>query len=326
MDSNQNISRLIWADLLRIIAIFAVICQHYCPAYYGSHLLATIIGVTICDWCIPVFVMLSGMFSLSPNKQFPLQKRLLRLVVALCFWSIAYGINYFVIQNHGSYTISSIIQPIFWKRLPWYHLWFVYMFLGLYLLTPVIRSWIAHASQKNILYFLLLCFAFNCITWINQFLPSPLHHLLPVLSAFVGYYVLGYYLSTLTITKQHRIIIYIASIAACAGIVISNQLFKLTAHTLIVNESPLTAIMSIGVFVAFKHKHFNNKWSNFSRISLLVFGIYLVHDFFIQYLHIGLFSDIILLNIFINALSTLLISAIIIFLIRKIPFVGKLIT
>lgn len=326
MEYHPSISRIIWADLLRIFAIFAVICQHYCPAYYGSHLLATNILVTICDWCIPVFVMLSGMFSLSPDKQFPFQKRLLRLVVALCFWSIVYGINYFVIQNHSSYTITSIIQPIFWKRLPWYHLWFVYMLLGLYLLTPVIRSWIEHASKQNILYFLLLCFAFNCVTWINQFLPSPLHHLLPALSAFVGYYVLGYYLSTLTITKQHRIIIYIASIAACAGIAISNQLLKLTAHTLIVNENPLTAIMSIGVFVAFKNIHFNTKWNNFSRISLLVFGIYLVHDLFIQYLHINLFSDIIPLNIFINALSNLIISAFIIFLIRKVPFVGKLIT
>lgn len=319
----MDASRYIWADFLRIIAIFAVIIQHYCPAYYESYPIETNIMVTLCDWCVPVFVMLSGMFSISPEKSFDLKKRFGHLLIALCFWSIAYGINCYVIQDHSPYTILSIIQPIFWKRLPWYHLWFIYMILGLYLLTPIIRTWVASASKRNILFFLILCFTFNSITWVNQFLPYPLHHLLPTISVFVGYYVLGYLLSIVTIAKRYRVIIYCASVAAYIGVVLTNQFFNINAHTLIVNENPLTAIMSIGIFIAVKNARFAPKWSEISKISCLVFGIYLVHDFIIQYIHISLLSCFISVNIIINALSNLLLSALIVYVIKKIPLVGK---
>lgn len=322
----SNKKHIIWADLLRVLAILGVVYRHYCPAYYDTHPLTTNILVSMGDWCVPVFLMLSGMFALSSEKVFRLKKRLIHIFTALCFWGILYGVNYFVIQKQESYTWLSIVQPLFWKRLPWYHLWFLYLIMGLYLLTPVLRSWLANASKKNVLYFLILCFAFSSVTYVNQFLPSPIHHLLPELSAFVGYYVLGYYLTTVSIGKRNRIILYVLSVLSCVCIILINCWYKVDAHTFKLYENPFTALMSVGLFVAFQQINFSEKWRKIAVLAELVFGIYLMHDLFIQYVHIPLFENVLPINILVNALCNFSLCAVLTWLIRKVPYVGKYIT
>ena len=319
-------SHIIWADLLRVLAIVGVVYRYYCPAYYDTNPLTTNILVSMEDWCVPVFLMLSGMFALPSDKVFRLKKRLIHIVIALCFWGILYGVNFFVIQSHGSYSLLSIVQPLFWKRLPWYHLWFLYLIMGLYLLTPVLRSWLAHASRKNILYFLILCFAFSSVTYVNQFLPAHIHHLLPEMSAFIGYYVLGYYLSSVSICIRSRAILYGLAVLSCLCIILINYYYKVDAHTFNVYENPFTAFMSAGLFVAFQHIIFSERWRKFTVLAELVFGIYLMHDLFIQYVHIQLFDNVLPINILVNALCNFSLCAVLTWLIRKVPFVGKYIT
>ena len=323
---SENKRHIIWADLLRVFAIFGVVYQHYCPAYYDTNPLETNILVSLGDWCVPVFLMLSGMFALAPEKQFRLKKRLVHIVSALCFWGIIYGVNYFVIQSHGSYTLMSIVQPLFWKRLPWYHLWFLYLIMGLYLLTPVLRSWLQTASKKNVLYFLLLCFAFSSVTYANQFLPSQIHHLLPDLPAFIGYYVLGYYLSSISINKKIRIPLYILAVLSCVCIILINYFYKVDAHTFKIYENPFTATMSVGIFVAFKHINFSEWWRKIAMLAELVFGVYLMHDLFIQYVHIPLFDNLLPVHILVNAICNFSLCAVLTWLIRKVPYVGKYLT
>ncbi len=281
---SDNNKHIIWADLLRVLAILGIVYGHYCPPYYDTHPLTTNIIVSMGDhWCIPVFLMLSGMFALPSEKVFRLKERLIHISAALCFWGILYGVNFFVIQKHGTYTVMSIVQPLFWKRLPWYHLWFLYLIMGLYLLSPVLRCWLANASQKNVLFFLILCFAFSSVTYVNQFLPYQIHHLLPELSAFIGYYVLGYYLSKVSMCKRDRIILYVLSFLSCACIILINHYFKVHAHTFNMHENPFTAMMSVGIFVAFQHINFSERWRRIAVLAELVFGVYLMHDLFIQY-------------------------------------------
>ena len=326
------VNRYYWADILRIGAIFAVIIQHLSPALYNTYYMESNILVSITDWCVPIFVMLSGMFTLTPEKDLPNKKlihKILHLVVALCFWSIIYGIFYYnTIQHDGSYTVMSIIGPIVWKRLPWYHLWFLYMIIGLYILTPLLRSWIKNASNNNIKYFLLLCFLFNTITYINHFLPAKIHHLLPSISAFVGYYVLGYYLSKVTIKRTYRYILYTLSAISCFFIIFTNQMTGEYPHSYDINSSPLVAIMSMGVFVGVMNLPTSFKCNSMllSALSSLTLGIYLVHDMFIQYIRVPSIIDSALGTTILNAAVIFILSAIVAFLLQKIPIVGKYIT
>lgn len=222
----------------------------------------------------------------------------------------------------------SIIGPIVWKRFPWYHLWFLYMIIGLYILTPLLRSWIKNASNNNIKYFLLLCFLFNTITYINHFLPSKIHHLLPSISAFVGYYVLGYYLSKVTIKRTSRYILYALSAISCFFIIFTNLITGEHPHSYDINSSPLVAIMSMGVFVGVMNIPTSFKCNSMllAAISNLTLGIYLVHDMFIQYIRVPFIIDSAWGTTILNAAVIFILSAIVAFLLQKIPIVGKYIT
>lgn len=271
------------------------------------------------------------MFTLAPEKDLPNKKlihKILHLAVALCFWSIVYGIFYYTIQHDGSYTVMSIIGPIVWKRLPWYHLWFLYMIIGLYILTPLLRSWIKNASNNNIKYFLLLCLLFNTITWINHFLPAKIHHLLPSISAFVGYYVLGYYLSKVTIKRTSRHILYTLSVISCFFIIFTNQITGEQPHSYDINSCPLVAIMSMGVFVGMMNLPISLKCNSklLATLSSLTLGIYLVHDIFIHLIRIPYILDFAWGTIILKAVVIYILSAIVTFLLQRIPIIGKYIT
>ena len=84
--------RLAYADLLRCAAMLAVIVVHVS----GGSLEAAAVGSPafqvlnlydgLAHWCVPVFVMLSGMFLLDPGHSLPLSKlffgHILRIAVA----------------------------------------------------------------------------------------------------------------------------------------------------------------------------------------------------------------------------------------------------
>jgi surface polysaccharide O-acyltransferase-like enzyme len=46
---------------------------------------------------------------------------------------------------------------------PYYHFWYLYILIGLYLLTPIIRILVAHANSKVIQYFLIIWFVGTAI-------------------------------------------------------------------------------------------------------------------------------------------------------------------
>ena len=88
--------RLAYADLLRCTAMLAVIVVHIT----GGALEASPVGTPdfmvlnvydgLTHWCVPVFVMLSGMFLLDPKHSLPPSKlffgHMLRLAAALAVW------------------------------------------------------------------------------------------------------------------------------------------------------------------------------------------------------------------------------------------------
>ena len=41
---------------------------------------------------------------------------------------------------------------------PYYQFWYLYMLMGLYLLTPILRILVAHADRKIMKYFVILWF------------------------------------------------------------------------------------------------------------------------------------------------------------------------
>ena len=61
-----------------------------------------------------------------------------------------------------------------------FHLWFLYLITGLYLITPILRVLVAQASRKDLLYLLTLWFLVSSVFpfwegWDKLFWHSGLH-------------------------------------------------------------------------------------------------------------------------------------------------------
>lgn len=144
---------------------------------------------------VPVFVMLSGFLLLG--KDYPLvdflQRRFSRVVVPALFWMVIYSI-YGHIANNSPATFWDMIHNIIVRPVH-YHLWFIYLIIGLYLAYPILRPWVRNAGEQDFWYFFIMCIIG---AWLNKimivFFQLPIGVYFELFTNNCGYFVLGYYL------------------------------------------------------------------------------------------------------------------------------------
>ncbi len=165
--------------------------------------------------------------------------------------------------------------------MPWYHLWFVYMILALYLLVPIIRVFLKSASLKQIQYFILLTLVASAIEYWNAFFPT-LNFSLNGMGGYVGYFVLGYYLRKYDCSVRLRRVVYLLAVFSIIWMVVLNWIKEVPPHTYPCYTSPFVTVLAVAVFLVFKTNCCIRTNNRIAKLSNLVFGIYLVHDLFIQ--------------------------------------------
>ena len=81
------------------------------------------------------------------------------------------------------------------------HLWYIYMLIGLYLVTPIISPWLQQASKRELEGYLGLWIITTFLPYIHLVYPEVLGEafwndtpLLYYFTGFIGYFILGYYL------------------------------------------------------------------------------------------------------------------------------------
>ena len=81
--------RLAYAELLRVVAMLAVIVLHVSGGWLESLPVGTTdwhalnMWDSLCRWCVPVFVMCSGMFLLDPQKALSWPSLFLRYILRM---------------------------------------------------------------------------------------------------------------------------------------------------------------------------------------------------------------------------------------------------
>ena len=176
MTSKNIKTYLPWIDLLRILACFMVLISHSCDAFVGtfdnsSTFHQGVFWGSIVRACVPLFAMMSGilLFPVQTDVATFYKKRIGRIIIPLIFWSIVLPITFFVYLNFikssnsalidmNNFTIQAtsikIYTAIFNFNYDTTPLWYMYMLIGLYLIIPIIGSWLNQASKKDIQYFL----------------------------------------------------------------------------------------------------------------------------------------------------------------------------
>jgi surface polysaccharide O-acyltransferase-like enzyme len=330
-----------WITNLRVLATFSVIVLHVTAGIlhkYGSATNFNWMVGNIYDsavrFCVPVFLMLTGTLLLGKEIEINdfLKKRFSRILVPFIFWSCIYIVIKLKTrwQSGEDMSIISLAEYIFiqFRDGAALHLWYVYMVLGIYLFIPVLNKWVMSSTEKELLYFIFI-WLFVLIINIPQ-----LVFIKPVIdfsyfSGFIGYPVLGYYLSRFFNYKNTRGFALLFIIAGISVTITGTWL--LTKRDSVFNESfynylsPNVLLASAGIFLFFKSfENRNNKLNpviNF--IAAYSYGIYLSHILVLFYL-----SKIGIGPLFINPIAGILVTSIlcllassgIVYLINKLPY------
>ena len=202
-------------DLIRTVAIVLVILLHASTEPYANVELMSPQGVqiwwasniydSIARVCIPLFVMLAGALLLQPSKaDEPIRvfykKRWARIGLPVIFWSILYFAWSFLVDGK-TFNVDSVIQGVLTG--PYYQFWFVYLLIGLYILTPILRVFMKHASNRILKYALLVWFIGTAVMPLLTLLGSYyLNANFFVFTGWIGYFVLGAYLLKVRVARK----------------------------------------------------------------------------------------------------------------------------
>jgi len=169
-----------------------------------------------------LFVMISGLLLLAHNKEESavsfFRKRFLRIVVPFLAW----GTVYFFWKTHAVTSFSTILQLAkeFITGPVYYHLWFIYTIMGIYLAVPVFRVYVKYASRANQAYLLTLWFIGTAVyPLIRHYAGFSIGIPIMVAGGFLGVFLLGNFLRDFSIKKsavKYLILVMFACLAFTA--------------------------------------------------------------------------------------------------------------
>jgi len=176
--SKKKSNRVIYFDILNIIAIIAVIAMHCNSIVHGkpnsTAWITSLIIECMCYFAVPLFCMLSGATLMNYREKYDtktfFKKRLLKVAIPFIFWAIIM----FVWKIHiGWINIQSINTPIkfinaFFANKEEATYYFMFIILGLYLTMPLLSLLAKKEYTKQLWFVVLLYFIFNA------FLPNIL--------------------------------------------------------------------------------------------------------------------------------------------------------
>jgi len=263
-------------DILRIFAFVFIVMLHTLNRQYG--LTVWMSGYAVISIGVNLFIMISGYLLLDRTetvKEF-FRKRFFSILPLF----IIFNIIYIYFYNHSFITIKKISAP---------HFWYIYMILGLYLLTPWLRKILQYA-EKETFYVVVLWFLCNVFNPYMQFfrLPKiPFSHF-PI-TGFIGYYMLGYYL------KKYRYKLEKIPFICVIGVYITGFFISVisTKYVLVTTGNRIsdffdknslgTFFMSISFFVFWIKFNFKNRNKVIRMISDSTYFAYLIHIIILHY-------------------------------------------
>jgi len=296
--STQNKERtsIPWVDFMRFLGAFLVVLAHIenwgaGPAWVKNFY------YTISRVGVPLFFLISGYLLLSKQEDLLtfFRKRASRIVIPFLVWSIIYDV-----QNSDAFAGGIMLEGIlklFIRILRGpreTHLWFFYSLIGLYLLTPILRVFVAKARNSEILYYIALWFiAMPILFIVEAFTPLKNGFEIYYTGGYVGYFLLGHLLGGLETRAP--------LLRAALGLFIISFIFTFAVFhlNLFPQENELVfrsypslniVLMSLGAFVLIKaagEKISPRAARISSEASQVSFGVYLIHPIIYAWIALG---------------------------------------
>ena len=319
-----------WIDMLRVAACILVVFAHCCDpfvAHFDANREMFLTGVfagSLARPCVPLFAMMTAALLLPIGEGTTLnsfyKKRIGRIIPPLVFWSIALPLIaffYFTVMNPetanpqlsvADYTAGTLAQRlytfIFNFNFDTTPLWYLYMLIGLYIIMPIINSWLVQATQKEIKTLLHIWIFTLFLPYIKMVAPLlgytgnyghmglfgecdwNVYGTFYYISGFIGYLILAYYLKKYPLNWNWKKMTAICIPMFAVGYAITSVGYIVTNEYFPGNYAYLEILwyfaginvfmMTFPVFITIQKLNTRpRKW--LSQATKLTFGVYLCH-------------------------------------------------
>lgn len=142
-----------YIDVLRCLATIAVVFYH-CGPDSSSGILSYQLIELLLNWCVPIFLMITGSIFLCDDKEYTITemwKRTARFLGIIVVWGLVYNVISLTLIEGFSFKIipKSLIMIICADTTYAYQFWYLYLLVGLYLVLPIIKPWMDTILAKS---------------------------------------------------------------------------------------------------------------------------------------------------------------------------------
>ena len=170
-------------DIIRIFAFIFIVFLHTLNRQFGVDIWMG--GYAVISIGVNLFIMISGYLLLDKTEEAMVffKKRILNILPLFLVFNIIY-------IYVGKIPIMPVLKG---KAISASHFWYIYMILGLYLLTPWLQKVLKYA-EKETLFVVFLWFLCNILNpYLRYFNLAEIPFSNFPLTGFIGYYILGYF-------------------------------------------------------------------------------------------------------------------------------------
>jgi surface polysaccharide O-acyltransferase-like enzyme len=276
--------------------VFMTTCANWAPVLQKNQLYFCTVLRNLWHWCVPVLLMISGVLFLNPEKEIPISKIINRYVVKMVLVLVLLAIPAEAVLQFVSSGYQFSPQQIKTATLniiqgkTQTHFWFLYLIIGIYLITPLLRIFTKYTTRKKYEYLLVILFLFtSVIATIRKTAFVGFGISIPISSVYVMYFLLGFYIHHYNITlpvKAPLAVIFCFALYTVLAPLDKNLINPVLDNMLIIsdNDSPIIVLTAVAIFIIIRTKCANFHY--FDYLAPLCFVIYLVHPFFIYALYL----------------------------------------
>jgi surface polysaccharide O-acyltransferase-like enzyme len=298
----DNNKRVAYADIARISASFAVVLLHTAgirmvkSTVESSAFFWSAIFDSFARWSVPLFIMLSGMLFLNREGAIDVKrlwkKNIFRLVTAFLFWSYLYNLYAAISQDGlgGKMFLTALLNTPNGAM----HLWFIFVIIGLYIVTPFVKRMTDNMTKREAEYFLILNLVItfipktlSCFATLKPYTSYLNNFEISYAAGYIGFFVAGWYIEKFEHGKKFRACVYALAVASYAYTSVMTIAFSRAKGEMVEDfmsfKSVTAYLMAFGFLMflkyAFREKEFGRRGlSNLKNWSKYTFGVYLIHE------------------------------------------------
>lgn len=338
-----------YIEVLRLTAAMAVVMIHITMTEVVNSTIEQIgridysiysAGYALSRWAVPIFIMITGCLLLNPKKEIS-EKKIVKYICRMLKVLFIFGSIFAAMEIVFSDGLSEwyllipkcILRVI--QNQSWDHLWYIYLLIGLYILTPFTKAAIKSLNEDSLFALIVVLYFLNYIRpAANVIFGIEISNLWIAANGYYTYYLMGYYLSidTNRIVRHKKILYCLALISMTfmlgfdSWLIISKGVYS----EWIREANPLVPLIAVSIFVFVKDRVNDDVvlppiCKSIVRCS---FGIYLLHPVFINFIYkvagITPRSMPIILGIVILYFCVLLLSWVSTIILKKLPVLRNL--